>query len=180
VKSLSQAARGNHAAAWETQERFTERCVGAAQVRSLVEAARGDVESAGQTQQRFLANARRLLGESEVADAIPMVAQLKSIAVAEDGDLESAAATQRNFFRRCPVVSQGCSLIQVATGNREEAVQTQQEFLDFASRSVDKVPVVGHLKAMFHHSLGQQERADESFRRANSSAGGIHGRPWIS
>lgn len=166
VKSIVQATRGDSTAAWETQNRFTERCVGAAQVRSVVELARGDIEAAASTQMRFLENTRRLLDTSEVADALPVVAQLKSVAYVADGRVQEAADTQRNFSMHCPVVAQVRSVLEAATGHTDEAVETQREFMRFASRALDKVPVLGHAKALLHLSLGDGERGEEAFNEA--------------
>lgn len=162
MKSLVQASRGQHTDAWATQHRFSERCVGAAQLRSLVELARGDVDAAAETQRKFLTHARRVLERSEIADALPGVSQLKSVALlrgGEEADPHAARTTQENFIRRCPVVSQVCSVFDLVTKGPEEAVAGQREFLRFASSSADKVPVIGHLKAIAHSKLGDEERA---------------------
>jgi len=161
VKSLVQVSKGQREEALATQNRFTERCVGAAQVKSLIELVRGDVDAAAETQRKFLANARRLLEASEVADAVPGVSQLKSAAFVADGEISSAVDTHRNFMRRCPVVSQVRSVCDLVTKGPEEALDGQREFLEFASSSADKVPGLGHLKALAHRHLQRdEERAD--------------------
>jgi len=172
VKSLVQAARGNTDDAWATQHRFSERCVGAAQLRSAVEAIRGDVDAAAETQRKFLENSRRLLGTSEVADAVPVVSQLKSVSLLLSGseaDAHAAAETQRNFLRRCPFVSQAYSAFDLVVKGPEEAMESQREFIRFASNSADRVPGLGHLKALAHRGLGHEERAVAAFTAAERS-----------
>jgi len=170
VKSIVQASRGENEAAWATQGRFTRRCIGAAQVRSVIEAAQGDVTAAAETQRTFLENTRRILNPSEVADAVPVVAQVKSLAAYAGGERDVAVRTQDNFTRRCPVVSQVRSAYEAVTHSPEEAVRTQREFLNFASGSLDKVPGLGHAKALLHHSLGDHNRGNEALNNANLSA----------
>lgn len=172
VKSLVQAAKGNKEDALATQEHFTERCVCAAQVRSIVQACRGDVDGAAETQRRFLENARRLLGNSEVADAVPVVSQFKALALIaspEQEDTQSAVESQRNFLRRCPVVSQACSAYELVTRGPDEALEGQREFIRFASSSVDKVPGIGHMKAWAHKQMGDEDRAATAFAAAERS-----------
>lgn len=161
VKSLVQVTKGQREAAWATQTRFSERFVGVAQLKSLIELVQGDVDAAAETQRKFLANARQLLEASEVADAVPGVSQLKSAALVAEGDISSAVDTHRNFLRRCPVVSQVRSVCDLVTKGPEEALDGQREFLKFASSSADKVPGLGHLKALAHRHLeGDAERAE--------------------
>jgi hypothetical protein len=155
VKSAVQLSRGDRDSAWATQQRFSERCIGAAQVRSVVEAAQGDHDAAAETQRKFLANASRLLADNEVIDAVPIVSQVKAIALARGGEGAAAAQSQRNFFERCPVVSQARSAYQFASGRPEEAEATQKEFLRFSSHSIDKIPGIGHLKAWAHEGIGR-------------------------
>lgn len=170
VKSVVQASRGDTDAAWATQRRFTEQCVGAAQIRSFVEYSRGDVDAAAETQRRFLETARRVLNRSEVADALPGVAQLKSTALENHGEVEAAERTRRNFSRRCLGVSQVQSLYEaVVEDRRDQAVERQSEFLEFASAAVDKVPLIGHAKGWVHHALGNHDRAGQALSRANRS-----------
>jgi len=169
VKSAVQAAKGDTDAAWQTQHRFSEKCIGAAQVRSAVQAAGGDLEAAAQTQRSFMANARNLLADSEVADAVPGLAQFKSLSSAAGGDVQSAVETQRNFTKRCPVVSQVRSAVEAVTEGPEAAIATQNEFLRFASASLDKVPLLGHAKGWVHHQVGDHERGVEAMRAADRS-----------
>lgn len=172
LKSVVQASRGDREAAWQTQRRFTQQCIGASQVRSLVEASRGDMEAAAETQRQFLETSRRVLGRNEVFDAVPGVAQLKASALRGDGEAVAAAETQRNFWRRCPVVSQVRSVHEALVENKKaEAVERQREFLRFASVTMDKVPLVGHAKGWVHHALGEHERAGQSIQSANQSFG---------
>lgn len=170
AKSVVQASRGDVDGAWATQDRFTRHCIGAAQLRSAIEVVRGDVNAAASTQRAFLANAGRLLERSEVADAVPVLAQIKAAAHAADGRVEEAAVTQRNFLTRCPVVSQVRSLVDLASGKPEEALETQREFLDFSSRSLDQVPLLGQAKAWLHRSLGDEERATLAYEAATASS----------
>lgn len=170
VKSAVQASRGDTQAAWATQRRFTEQCIGAAQIRSLVEVSRGDLEGAAETQRRFLETTRRVLSRSEVADALPGVAQLKSTALENHGEADAAQVTRQNFSTRCPVVSQARSVYEAFVEDRkEDAVETQREFLRFASVTMDKVPVVGHAKGWIHHAMGHHERAGQALDSANGS-----------
>lgn len=170
LKTVVQASRGDREGAWQTQSRFTERCVGAAQIRSLVEALRGDVDAAAETQRRFLENSRRLLDSSEIVDAVPGLAQFKSgVHLARD-EVEQARDTHERFLNYCPLVSQAKSVVQAASGRKEEAIQTQRDFLDFTSKSLDKVPLIGHAKALLHHRLGDQDRAEQAMEEANRSA----------
>jgi len=170
VKSVVQASRGETEAAWATQSRFTQNCVGAAQVRALVEVARGDIAAAAETQRSFLSTTHRVLSPSEVADAVPLVSQLKSWALAQRGEAEAAQQTRDNFLKRCPVLSQARSVYTaVVKKDREEAVETQREFLEFASASVDKVPILGHAKGWVHHALGDHQRGGEALTAANHS-----------
>eukprot|EP00927_Polykrikos_kofoidii_P060433 TRINITY_DN55415_c0_g1_i1.p1 TRINITY_DN55415_c0_g1~~TRINITY_DN55415_c0_g1_i1.p1 ORF type:complete len:310 (+),score=53.92 TRINITY_DN55415_c0_g1_i1:159-1088(+) len=170
IKSVVQVSRGDVDGALETQSRFTQRCIGAAQVRSLLELARGDVNEAGETQRRFLENTRSLLGDSEVADAVPLVAQLKSIALVADGDASGAVTTQNNFTRHCPIVAQVRSAVEVVSGDSRAAVNTQREFFEFSSHALDKVPLLGHAKSFVHRTLGEDARADSAMRSANASS----------
>lgn len=171
VKSVVQASRGEREAAWATQNTFTQNCLGAAQVRSLVEVARGDISAAAETQRSFLSTTHRVLSPSEVADAVPLVSQLKSWAQGQRGEAEAAEQTRANFLKRCPVISQANSVYTaVVHKNREEAVDTQREFLKFASASVDKVPVLGHAKAWVHHALGDHQRGGEAMTAAQTSS----------
>lgn len=170
AKSVVQASRGDVDGAWATQDRFTRHCIGAAQLRSAIEVVRGDVNAAAATQRAFLANAGRLLERSEVADAVPVLAQIKAAAHAADGRVEEAAVTQRNFLTRCPVVSQVRSLVDLASGKPQEALETQREFLDFSSRSLDQVPLLGQAKAWLHRSLGDEERATLAYEAATASS----------
>mmetsp|Transcript_44051 Transcript_44051/g.121934 ORF Transcript_44051/g.121934 Transcript_44051/m.121934 type:complete len:318 (+) Transcript_44051:68-1021(+) len=170
VKSLVQVSRGDADGARETQLNFTERCIGAAQVRSFVEVARGDVESAAETQKRFLAHSRRILGRNDFVDAVPLVAQLKSFAQAAEGDQTAAMQTQQNFTKHCPVVSQAMSAYDYAMGRKEEAAESQREFLSFASKSLDRMPGLGHAKALLHHSLGDDARAEAARTQANRAS----------
>jgi len=172
VKSAVQASRGDTASAWATQEAFTERCIGAAQVKSVVQALQGDHDAAAETQRKFLANARRLLSSSEVADAVPLVSQVKAMSLIAGGtpdERRAAATSQRNFSKRCPFVSQGRSVYELATKGPEEAMETQKEFLNFASSSLDKVPVLGHFKAWGHAMMGDEERGEASLAAADAS-----------
>mmetsp|Transcript_89157 Transcript_89157/g.157992 ORF Transcript_89157/g.157992 Transcript_89157/m.157992 type:complete len:297 (-) Transcript_89157:126-1016(-) len=167
VKSVVQASQGDTEAAWATQDRFSRRCIGAAQIRSLVEAARGDVDDAAETQREFLASAGRVLDRSEMADGVPVLAQLKAMAQAADGRFDEAAATRESFTKYCPVVAQVRSLAEMAAGRPDEARQMNDEFLSFASRNMDKVPVLGQLKAGVHHWLGDEARAAQALEEAN-------------
>jgi hypothetical protein len=169
VKSAVQAARGEREAAWRTQQRFTEQCVGAAQIRSLVEISRGDAEAAAQTQRRFLETARRVLGRSDIADALPGVAQLKSTALENHGEVEAAERTRRNFSARCPGVSQAQSLYEAIAEDRHKAVERQREFVEFAGSTMDKVPLLGHAKGLVHHAVGDHHRGEQALDRANRS-----------
>jgi len=170
VKSAVQASRGETEAAWATQRRFTEQCVGAAQIRSLVEFSRGDLNAAAETQRRFLETSRRVLDRSDIVDAVPGMAQLKSTALDHTGEAEAAERTRRNFSNRCPGVSQARSLYDVLVEDRrEEAIERQREFLQFASSTVDKVPGIGHAKGWVHHACGDHERAGQALQSANQS-----------
>lgn len=171
VKSIVQITKGDAAGAWDTQNKFSQKCLGAAQVRSIIEALRGDVDAAADTQKRFLENARQLLDTSEdpsnLVDVLPVVSQLKSTACLVEGRHDEAASTQRNFTRHCPVVSQGRSLLEVATGRPDEAVETQKAFVKFTSRAFDKVPLLGHAKALIHQAAGERERGEQAMNEAN-------------
>lgn len=170
VKSVVQASRGDTDAAWLTQRRFSEQCIGAAQMRSLVEISRGDPDAAAETQRRFLETTRRVLNRSEIADALPGVAQLKSTALENHGEADAAEATRRNFLRRCPVVSQAHSVYEAFVEDRaEDAVETQREFLRFAGATANKAPVIGHLKGWIHHALGEHDKAGQALDSANRS-----------
>lgn len=169
AKSAVQASQGQTDEAWATQRRFTERCVGAAQVRSVVQAVQGDMEAAGETQRVFFENSQRLLNRSDAVDAVPFVSQFKAVGHALDGDVGAAVQSQRNFTRRCPVVSQARSVVEAVTQGPEEAIETQREFLNCASRAVDHVPLLGHAKGWLHLSLGDHERGQAALGTANAS-----------
>lgn len=170
VKSFVQAARGEKDAAWATQQRFSEQCIGVAQIRSIVEFSRGDHEAAAETQRQFLATARRVLSRSEIADALPGVAQLKSTALEKHGEEEAAETTRRNFSRRCLGVAQARSLYEaLVLDRRDDAVDTQREFFQAASMSIDRVPVMGHAKGWLHHAMGEHDRAGQAIDSANRS-----------
>lgn len=180
VKSAVQLARGDADGALETQNQFTQRCVGVAQLRSVVQAIGGDEEGATETQRRFLENSKRLMEEypeaAKVADAVPGVSQVKSLVQAAEGDMEAALATQQNFSRRCPVVAQIRSAVEALNGNQASAAATQREFLQNASRTLDRVPVVGHMKAVGHAAFGDEARGEEAVLAANATtaaAGGM-------
>lgn len=170
VKSLVQASRGDVDGAFETQERFSERCIGVAQIRSVAQAATGDLEGAALTQQRFFDNTQRLLDNSETADAVPGVSQLKSLALFVSGDPERAIETQANFTRRCPVVSQMRSGVEAfVLEDPDQAAATQRDFLRFADATTDRLPVVGHAKGLVFHALGEHDRGNQSIYTSTES-----------
>lgn len=170
VKSLVQASQGDVDGAVETQQRFSERCIGVAQIRSVVEVASGDLDAAAQTQQRFFGNAHRLLNDSETADAVPGVSQLKSLAQLMSGEPDRAIETQANFTRRCPVVSQVRSGLEAFILERpDEAAATQREFLQFADSTTDRLPVLGHAKGLVYHAIGEHDRGDRSISTSTES-----------
>lgn len=170
AKSAMQASQGQTDEAWATQRRFSERCIGAAQVRSVVQAVQGDMDAAGETQRVFFENSQRLLNRSDAVDAVPLVSQFKAVGHALDGDMDAAAQSQRNFTRRCPVVSQARSVVEAVTQGPEEAIETQREFLNCASRAVDHVPLLGHAKGWLHLSLGDHERGRTALGTASASS----------
>jgi len=172
VKSVVQVTRGDFAGAADTQNKFSQKCLGAAQVRSFVEVLGGDLNKAADTQKRFLQNARELMGATpedpaNLVDALPVLSQLKSTACFLDGRREEARATQDNFTKHFPVVSQTRSLLEVVSGRPNEALETQKAFMKFTSRVMDKVPLLGHAKAVVHRAVGEHERAEQAMNEAN-------------
>lgn len=107
-----------------------------------------------------------------MADWIPVVSQVKSFVQAVTGNTEGARQTQENFSRQCPIVSQARSAVEAITGDTDAAEQTQLEFLKNASRVVDSVPVVGHVKGGVHYVCGDTKGGDMAMKRATGVAGG--------
>merc|ERR1712207_8678 len=68
------------------------------------------------------------------------------------------------------MVSQVRSIVELSSGKKEEAVQTQKDFLDFTSKTMDKIPGLGHAKAMLHTSFGEHQRGEEALRAARRSS----------
>ncbi|XP_018024147.1 uncharacterized protein LOC108679916 [Hyalella azteca] len=103
-------------------------------------------------------------------DAYPGFSQLKSGVQFAFGDFKGAWQTQINFTRQCPVISQARSAIEVAAGDPDAALETQIECAKFLSRTVDAVPVVGHLKGFVHRAVGDEDGYVAAQKSATRSA----------
>jgi len=169
VKSAVCAARGESEAAWEIQRKFSQQCVGVAQVRAFVEVSRGDIEAAAETQRQFLETTRRVLNRSDIFDSVPGLSQMKARMLDQNGEAEAALQTRENFSSRCFGVSQALSIFDFADNRREHALARQREFLSYSSCLVDKIPVLGHVKAFVHYTLGEHTRAEQAKERASQS-----------
>ncbi|KAA0202126.1 hypothetical protein HAZT_HAZT008786 [Hyalella azteca] len=83
-------------------------------------------------------------------DSVPGMSQLKSVVQLVCGDPEGAQQTQDNFTRQCLGVSQVRSLIEVAAGDRRSAFETHLACVQSLGRTMDSIPVIGHLKGLVH------------------------------
>ena len=115
-------------------------------------------------------------------DWLPVVSQVKSLIQVIGGDPEGAKQTQENFSRQMPIVSQARSTVEKAMGNFEEARKTEEQFaFDFLEPTVNKMPVIGHVKGAVHMAVGDTKRGEEILKEATKSGliavGGTLGGP---
>ncbi|XP_037042740.1 uncharacterized protein LOC119079050 [Bradysia coprophila] len=99
-------------------------------------------------------------------DWIPGIAQIKSTVQLLTGDAEGAARTQQNFIRECPVVSQVTSVVQLASGDKKGAAETQKRCLGTINNVANGLPVVGHVKGVIHHAVGDHEGGNQALNAA--------------
>ncbi|KAE9547603.1 hypothetical protein FO519_009185 [Halicephalobus sp. NKZ332] len=92
-------------------------------------------------------------------DSIPVVSQTKSIVQAISGDTEGAAT----------------SAALLITGNADEALEVQKEFVKGVSDVADGIPVVGHVKGTIHYVAGDTEGGDKAMKSASRTTGVVAG-----
>lgn len=73
------------------------------------------------------------------------------------------------------LLSQVTSVVQLATGDAEGALETQRRCGKAMSDLVDGVPVVGHAKGVVHYTLRDTEGGDRAMKSATRTAGMIVG-----
>lgn len=102
-----------------------------------------------------------------MADWIPVVSQLKSLVQWASGDAEGALETQFNFIKKCPVVAQVTGTVAVTMGHvngDRGCVEFGEEALRQGTETIngftDSTPVIGQMKAAYHHLLGQTEEGN--------------------
>lgn len=102
-------------------------------------------------------------------DWIPGVSQLKSIVQLATGDVDGALNTQANFLQECPVVAQGTSVVQLCTGDSSGALETQRRCLGTVNNVANGVPVIGHIKGVIHHAVGDHDGGNQALNAATRS-----------
>ncbi|XP_076285160.1 uncharacterized protein LOC143211397 isoform X2 [Lasioglossum baleicum] len=102
-------------------------------------------------------------------DWIPVVSQLKATVQLVTGDADGGFRTQENFLRECPGVSQLTSIVQLATGHTEAAIETQKCCIGTINNVVNCVPVIGHVKGVLHHAVGDHKGGNQALNAATRS-----------
>ncbi|XP_076285166.1 uncharacterized protein LOC143211398 isoform X2 [Lasioglossum baleicum] len=102
-------------------------------------------------------------------DWIPVVSQLKATVQLVTGDADGGIRTQENFLRECPGVSQLTSIVQLATGHTEAAIETQKRCIGTINNVVNCVPVIGHVKGVLHHAVGDHKGGNQALNAATRS-----------
>ena len=109
-------------------------------------------------------------------DCLPIASQLKSLVQFILGDKEGAKKTQENFLESGLVGSQIGSVMDAAKGDTKGAIRRQKQFIE---NVVDGLPIVGHMKAVYHLSKGDRESFEtvmkSSSRPIGVAIGGICG-----
>lgn len=102
-------------------------------------------------------------------NAVPVVSQIKSAVQAIGGDLEGAGRTQEEFSKQCPVVSQVRSAVEASLGDPDAALRTQIEFMENLEYVADATPILGHVKGVVHHALGDTEKGGRCITSATQT-----------
>ena len=74
------------------------------------------------------------------------------------------------FSKKCPVVSQARSAVESACGDNEAARNTQVEFYDKHSNSINNLnanPCVGHIKRAILYAAGDKIGGDEAMKESS-------------
>merc|ERR550534_443190 len=101
MKAAVLLAKGDSFSAAATQENFTKKCVGVAQMRCGLQVLRGSFGEAGRTHEEFIENAQELFNQcGDVVDGIPCVSQLKSVVHLSRLEYADAFEIQNHFSRR--------------------------------------------------------------------------------
>lgn len=119
----------------------------------------------------FLANGDK----TPIIDMIPGIAHLKAATQILYNDKNGADQTFYNVNNDGLFTSQGRSIAQLFKGNVSEAVKIQSKFVSNLEPIVDGTPIIGHVKGVVHHILGDHEQGWNVIKSATSSTGAVIG-----
>lgn len=106
---------------------------------------------------------------ANLLNAFPVISQAKSGYQALRGDRQGARDTQIAFTRSCPLVSPARAAVEAASGDKAAAKETGRQTLKVGKALSDKIPVVGHVKAVYHTAHAFKHRKEEDVRAADKA-----------
>lgn len=86
-------------------------------------------------------------------DWVPIISQLKSLVQYLSNDSVGATITQQNVSKQCIIISQCRSFVEYCyfTDGKDRATQTQLVQFQFLCDVFSSIPIIGHVKAIYHH-----------------------------